>query len=95
MKCARTPAAHAFSLCRAHAQRPTLGLEQVADQVVSSASGAPAFGLKNPNIADSAPLTRWSAHETIQFLICCSLSLGSGGNGGRFLVGFPAFFFAL
>jgi hypothetical protein len=31
---------------------------------------------------------------TIQFLICCCLSLGSGGNGGRFFVAFLAFFFA-
>src|SRR5579863_9013727 len=27
MECGRTPAAHAFSLCRAHVQRPTLGLD--------------------------------------------------------------------
>jgi hypothetical protein len=36
-----------------------------------------------------------SVNPKVQFFICCrSFSLGSGGNGGRFFVAFPAFFFA-
>src|SRR5580704_13366416 len=56
--------------------------------------GVPAFGLKKIQNRLNWRCLRWSALETIQFLICCTLSPGSGGSGGHFLVAFPAAFFA-
>ena len=65
-----------------------------ADQVVSSASGAPAFGVKNLNVADSALLTLERLSLTIQFVFRLSPPSGSRANGGPIFVVFPAFFFA-
>ena len=55
---------------------------------------APAFGVKNLNLADSASLTSERLTQTIQFVCCMSPPSGSGGNIGRFFVGLPALFFA-